>query len=538
MPIIKTHELTPETEALLSPQESRAVYCGLDTMVTREVRDELAASHGVRIGQTGPGNDPSIPIEIYAFSRALQGSYLEIMQRGFAIDELARQAAIRELALRRDAICNDAGTGLLDYLSSAICDYAVNPRSWQQLQDLFYTRMLLPEVWISMKGERKLTTNREALEKLEQYIHARPLVALILSFRDVVKQLQVLESEVDDDGRMRSSYNIAGTNSGRPSSSSNAFGTGCNLQNIDPRLRNVFIADQGYKLAVIDLSQVEARDVGFFCGCLFNQWGYLDACESNDLHVATSKLVWPGLGWAGDAKRDRQIADQNFYRDFSYRDMAKRGSHLSNYHGSAWMGARALKIPQHVMEEFHDSYFGAYPEIPQLWQWIAQELQTKMLLVTPFKRRRHFFGRIGDDATLREAIAFLPQSTTADRTNLGLWRVWRHMRDRVQLLAQTYDSITFQYRDKGHDYESAIIADALGYMNVELTAPNGRKYSVPGEAKIGWNWGNCITTQDQQRARNAGKRIPKLNVEGLAKWSPSKPDSRIRVTGINRVMVA
>jgi hypothetical protein len=264
--------------------------------------------------------------------------------------------------------------------------------------------------------------------------------------------------------------------------------------------------------------------------------------NSGDLHTSNSRLIWPELGWTGDLKQDRLIADRNFYREFTYRDMSKRGGHLTNYWGTAYTASRWLKVPIAVMEEFQARYCKgriadraknlpaispAYPGIPRYWQWIATQLQTQGHLTTPFGRRRHFFGRHEDDATVREAIAFMPQSTTADRMNLGLWRVWRHM-PQVQLLAQTYDSITFQYREDAD--ENQVIGEALERIRVELLGPGParRRYIVPGEAKVGWNWGYQVTQRDQDRARTEGKRIPRLNEDGLAKWVPGQKDQRQR----------
>jgi DNA polymerase I-like protein with 3'-5' exonuclease and polymerase domains len=489
---------------------------------------------------------PQLP-QIYAFERALQGPYLEIMLRGFLVDELARRHAAQEL---RDRIGHLQE--LLDEFATAVWDRGLNPRSPKQLKEFFYDTMRLPEVWLSQKGERKLSTNREALEKLEAYLYARPFISLILSIRELSKQLEVFETDIDGDGRYRTSYNIAGTETGRPSSSQNAFGTGGNAQNIAPSLRYVFVADTGWKICVIDLEQVEARDVGFFCGTLFGDWTYLNACESGDLHTNNAKLVWPEQPWTGDRQADRKLANRIFYRDFSYRDMAKRGGHLSNYMGSAWMMSRALKIPMGLAEEFQDRYIlgraervdkktgqvlpeisPAFPCIPRWWQWTAQELQTVEHLTTPFGRKRHFFGRPGDDATVREAVAFLPQSTTADRMNLGLWRVWKYMPE-VQLLAQTYDSITFQYRET--ENEDNIISRALELIRVELYAP-GRKYVVPGEAKIGWNWGAQVTESDVAKAKAEGKKVPKINLGGLVKWNPRNRDQRQRERGLMRIML-
>lgn len=334
-------------------------------------------------------------------------------------------------------------------------------------------------------------------------------------------------------------------NTGRPSSSENAFGTGSNAQNISPALRYVFVADPGYKLGVIDLEQVEARDVGFFCGCLFDDWRFLDACESGDLHTNNAKLIWPEKDWTGDSKKDKEIAQQIFYRDFSFRDMAKRGGHLTNYFGTAWTAARSLKVPVGIMEEFQARYvrggrdktgreiIPAYACIAQWWTWTAEQLQTTHSLTTPFGRKRHFFGRPNDDTTLREAIAFLPQSTTADRMNLGLWRTWANER-RVQLLAQTYDSITFQFREDSDVDE--IISHILELLRVVLHSNSGREYSVPGEAKVGWNWGYEVTAGDRAKAIAQGKRPPRVNPEGLRKWTLGKPDDRTRQTGLNRII--
>ncbi len=518
MTLVRTESITPQTP--LTASEGLQTYCGLDCMVTLEVREELA-----RLFPQAPA--------IYAFERALQGPYLEIMQRGFAVDELARRSAAGELHQRLAHL-----DSILQRFASAVWSRPLNPRSPQQLKDFLYSALRLPEVWLSQKGIRKLSTNREALEKLDVYVLARPIIACILAIRDIGKQLDVLETEVDPDGRFRASYNIAGTETGRPSSSTNAFGTGGNAQNIAPALRYVFTADSGWKLVVIDLEQVEARDVGWFCGTLLGDWSFLDACEHGDLHVNNAKLVWPALPWTGDPGQDRKIADRNFYRDFSYRDMTKRGGHLSHYMGTAYTASRVLKIPLTVMEDFQVRYIKgspsvtpAYPCIPRFWQWIAEQLQTTQQLVTPFGRRRHFFGRQGDDTTLREAIAFLPQSTTADRMNLGMWRVWSKMPE-VQLLAQTYDSITFQARDDGQFDQ--VVGRALELIRVKLEVP-GRTYVVPGEAKVGYNWAAVVTPEDVARALALGRKPPRLNPDGLVKWAPGR-DKRVRQIGLKRIM--
>lgn len=519
--IVQTADITPETK--LTPQEQHQIYCGLDNCVTKEVREELEP-----IFQDHPHSQT-----IYSFERGLQGAYLDIMTRGFAVDQPSRSAAITNLTQRINHLQK-----ILHSLSFTLCDKSLNPRSSDQLKHLFYDTMKLPQKWISQKGVRKLSMNREVLENLfDHYLYARPFIALVLSIRDLSKQLEFFETEIDFDGRFRTSYNIAGTESGRPSSSENAFGTGGNAQNIAPYLRYVLVADPGKKIGNIDFEQVEARDVGFFEGCLFRDWTFLDACESGDLHTTNAKRIWRELEWSGNPALDRAIADSVFYRGFSYRDMSKRGGHLTNYKGTAWTASRHLKVPIKIMEDFQARYClggrlstgeevePAYPAHCLYWQWCAQQLQTVGFSKTPFGRVRHFFGRPEDDTTLREFIANLPQSTTADRTNLCLWRAWKY-HPKIELLAQTYDSITFQYSES--DDENAIIEQALDLMKIELRSPDGRSYIVPAEAKVGWNWGNLVTERDVEKATREGQRVPRLNPGGLSKWNPHKRDERTR----------
>jgi DNA polymerase I-like protein with 3'-5' exonuclease and polymerase domains len=447
---------------------------------------------------------------VYDFERALQAPYLEVMLRGFRVDEHRRREAIGQLEQRITKLRNQ-----LMMLTNAVLqphqkpfDDALPRSSTSQLPRLFYEVLRLPEQWTSKKGVRKLSMDRTALEKLyDTYLYARPFISHILAIRDLSKQHEVLSHDIDPDGRFRSSYNVAGTESGRPSSSENAFGTGGNAQNIAPGLRYIFVADPGYKLCVIDFEQSEARDLGFLIGCIFGDWTFLDTCESGDLHTNVAKLVWPEMRWPGDPRGDRALADSNFYRQFSYRDMAKRGAHLSDYMGTAWTMARHLKITQQVAEDFQDRFCrghnAAFPCIPRYWEWVSNEIQTNYRLITPFGRERHFFGDTSADTTLREGIAYIPQSTTSDRTNLGFWKTWKELRDRAQLLAQGYDSITFQALDDGRFHDT--IRGVMELIRHSMTDPkSGRVFEVPSEAKIGYNWGN----------------YSKDNSRGLRKWTP------------------
>lgn len=517
--IIHTNDLTQESILLRSRLDKDQIYNGLDCMVTLEVLEELT-----RLNNQCP--------VVYDFERALQAPALEMMLRGFAVDQYERSkrlGELRGLVLRLQAKLNKMAGAVWDRKADKTGNI-LNPNSTKQLQEFFYQGMHLPEHWSSKQGKRSLSMDRESLEKLSQNFYALPLCNTILAIREASKALKTLETEIDSDGRMRTSYNIAATTTGRWSSSKNAFGTGGNLQNWKERLRAVFVADRGWKLVSIDLEQADAREIGFAIGVLFGDWTYLDACEGGDLHTNTAKLVWPELAWTSSSKLDRALAEQNFYRDFSYRDMSKRGGHGTTYVGTPWTMARYLKVPVKVMELFQQRFFAAYPGIPRLHLWTAQELQTQRKLTTYWGRERHFFGRPDDDATLREAVAHLGQSPTADRMSLGILRMWGTMRKRIRLTAQLHDAVYFQIPDSA-EAEAELVPMALACCQIPILAPNGRKFVVPGEAKVGWNWSK---RHDEAKQLDA-KKNP-FNPNGLIKWKLSSPDRRKRVEGLETTL--
>lgn len=512
MPWIDTSQLTPS--APLPANESEQVYNGLDCCVTLEVFNELQTLF----------NRPPV---VYDFARALQGPALELMLRGFKVDQFERRLAIDSMVGRRAKLMSN-----LQRMAYAVWDKELNPNSSQQLQEFFYRHMKIPEIWTSKKGQKKLSMDRDTLEKVEIYFHAMPIVATILAIRDLNKKIQTLETEIDPDGRIRTSYNIAGTETGRWSSSANAFGTGGNLQNWENDLRRILVADDGYIIVGIDLEQAESREVGWQCGILFGDWSYLNACYAGDLHTLVCKGVWTtlnamtdlyddhgnlivssGTPWTDNKKHNRAIAEQVFYRHFTYRDMAKRGGHGTNYYGTPWTMSRHLKVPVKFMQDFQDGYFRQFPGISQWHSWTARQIQTTHRLENPFGRSRLFFGRPNDDTTLREAIAFVPQSATADRMNLGLYRVWEKLGHRVKILAQIHDAIYFQCDPA---YVAEAIPAALDLINIRLTHKD-RELIVPGEAKTGWNLANYDA---------------KSNPNGLAKWKGS--ESRTRLSSFDR----
>jgi len=494
--IIQTADLKPSE----TPPAVHQVYNGLDSCLTLEIFQALESN----------ADNP-----IYAFERALQAPALDMMLRGWKVDRGAAISGVSELNKKIDRL-----TYILQTFASVIWDktfkdkdkntVSLNPASPAQLKEFLYEAMRLPVQYKNDKGVKKPSVDREALEKLDDYLIARPILSCILQIRDLVKQREVFQTEIDNDGRMRYSFNIAGTVTGRPSSSASSEDTGRNIFNIDADLRHIFVADKGWKLCGIDLEQAESREVGWLHGILFDDWRYLDACYAGDLHTTVAKMVWPNLPWTGNKKFDREIAETPFYRGLDYRFMCKKLGHGSNYGGKPYTLAKHAKIEVKLCTEFQEKYFEAFPAMPQWHEWVREQLEESQSLTTPWGRTRHFFGRPNDDSTLREAIAYSPQSSTAERMNLGLWRIWKYMLE-VKLLATVYDAVYFLYKE---EEENIVIPKALSLIDIRLTH-NRHELIVPGECKLGFNWGAFSDENDVK----SGKAT-RINLAGLKKWKP------------------
>lgn len=459
MKIINTGETLPDS---LSRFERDLVYNGLDCCVTAEVLEVLLPQLDEQTSAT------------YNLSRALQGPCLEARCRGILIDQ-GRKAVVLEdffdaldhLEANLNRIVNE-GVGLWEF----------NWRSVDDLKTLFYDYLGIPVI----KKDGRPTVNADAIERMEMYYPATQICKHLSAMRILKKKIETLQTEIDHDGRIRTSLNIAGTNSGRFSSSLSEFGTGGNLQNIEESLRSIFIADPGYKLAYIDAEQGESRVVGAIEGNLFNDWRYLDACESGDLHTTVAKLVWPAYVWTGDTERDRKLAEQPYYRHYDRRFMCKKIGHGTNYGGRSKTLASQAKVELPLVEEFQLAYNRAFPAHRQWHQWTQWELNRKGFLLNLCNRKRWFWGRRDDDSTLREALAYQGQAL-ADILNQGLLRVWR-ARDAI-FLNQVHDAILIQYPE---DKEAYTIKQVLKQLEHPIDL-NGRRFVIPYSVATGWNWG-------------------------------------------------
>ena len=170
----------------LDPDTQHWVYNGLDCCVTLEIVDTLLAQLD------------DISARTYQFSLDLQGPILEMSMRGFLVDQAVKEDILSETHSDMKLL----GEQLDEIIVHGI-GLKLNWRSPLQLKKLFYDVLGLPSVKKrNANGIFAPTVNREAIEKLEQYLIAEPICIRLLLLRDLDKRRQFLTTGIDPDGRV------------------------------------------------------------------------------------------------------------------------------------------------------------------------------------------------------------------------------------------------------------------------------------------------------------------------------------------------
>jgi|TARA_Y100000034_G_scaffold103250_1_gene128641 uracil-DNA glycosylase len=122
-----------------------------------------------------------------------------------------------------------------------VAERPFNPASPKQCMEYFYvTKGIKPYV---NRKTGKPTTDDKAMARIVRRFNL-PEARLVQEIRSLKKlHGTYLSADVDGDHRMRCSYNIRGTTTGRLSSSQTIFGTGMNMQNIHPEFKSFLVAD-------------------------------------------------------------------------------------------------------------------------------------------------------------------------------------------------------------------------------------------------------------------------------------------------------
>jgi uracil-DNA glycosylase len=166
--------------------------------------------------------------EQHDFQMKMWTPVLKMMIKGVKVDK-ARYTRMRKELLEYAELCQKE--------VDLMVGYPINPRSPAQMQRFFYEELGLPKQLKrgTGKGTFAVSCDDEALSNLAaKEPLVRPIVERIAAYRScqTIASNALKTGALGPDGRMRSSFNIAGTYTFRLSSAEDAFGSGLNLENI------------------------------------------------------------------------------------------------------------------------------------------------------------------------------------------------------------------------------------------------------------------------------------------------------------------
>lgn len=408
-----------------------------------------------------------------AFDHAMLGPAMTMGLRGIRIDERRRNSLIVEALAEAGQYWKTLREAGLKR-GTSIAPSAI------ALQALLYSKLHCP---VQFSREGVPTCGREALQAILEHEktpeEAIPIVQAALELRRLEEDRKVLSKALGPDGRMHTGFGVAATVTGRWSSSRDAFNEGANLHALSRRVRQIFVPDPGYVFWNFDLRQAESYCVAHLAA---SEW-YINAHNSGNVHALVGSKIWPEP-FSGGAKTAKKTP-LPWAPDQSYYDLAKRTQHGFNYMLGAGGFSRQSKMPRAEAKELRENYFALVPEIREWHRAVGAELRTKHRLTTPMGRSRLFLGRPWEDCVLREAVAFVPQSTISDINKIILWRIWRLLEPRgVQVLLEVHDSVLCQIPENNLD----AAREAFALTRVEIPV-NGRLMVIAEEAARGQNWG-------------------------------------------------
>lgn len=364
-----------------------------------------------------------------------------------------------------------ARLGELEKLAYTLAGEEFNLASPKQLQVILFEKLQLPVVKKTPSGAP--STNEEVLEELA-IDHELP--KLLLEHRGLAKLKSTYTDKLPlminpKTQRVHTSYHQAVTATGRLSSRDP------NLQNIPVRtaegrrIRQAFIARDGYKVVAADYSQIELRIMAH----LSQDKGLLTAfAEGKDIHRATAAEVF-------GVSLDEVTNDQ--------RRSAKAINFGLIYGMSAFGLARQLGISRSEAQRYMDLYFERYPGVLDYMERTRQQAAEQGYVET-LEGRRLYLPEINSrngmrrKASEREAINAPMQGTAADIIKKAMITVdhWLQTeKPHAEMLMQVHDELVFEVKES--ELESV-------KQQIQRLMENSMLLDVPlkVEVGVGDNW--------------------------------------------------
>lgn len=418
--------------------------------------------------------------EVHNFQQEMFWPVLKAMQKGVHVDKQVKAELILEVQEeldRRQGFLRD------------VIGHDLNPASPPQMHGFFYNDLQISKIMTrAKKGQpSRPTLDDDALQTIAlRHPILRPIVNCIADIRTLrIFLSSFLLKPLDIDGRMRCSWNIGGSASGksapktyRLSSSENAFGSGGNLQNIPseksksigksaarakstisilgdpihlPNLRSMFIPDYGYTFFDGDLDRADLQVVVWEADDKMLK----EALKRGvDIHLLNAFVVSGKEPPPMDELIERHSKNDTCtcpppkcYWDHRIpmsllREFAKVFCHATNYVGSPRTVAAHTGRTVHEIDRAQKIWFGAHPGIKALHTRTENQIKRFRFVENSFGYRWYIFDRL--DAILPEAVAWIPQSTVSIVINRIWMNFYKTLSD-VEVLLQIHDALAGQF---------------------------------------------------------------------------------------------
>ena len=477
------------------PEEQRWTYNLQDCIYTRESGEVLLrAASAMGLG------------EVDKVQQSLFMPVLKAMITGVRIDPATKnQMALdiqEELSHREAFLYNVLG-------------HTINPASPKQMQSLFYDDLKQPIIYKRIVANGKTVMNPtcddEALTKLaakEPLI--RPICNAIADIRTLHKFYgDFVMMPLDQDGRMRCSFNIAGDAGGksapysyRLSSSKNPFGSGGNLQTIPsekskssgkaaargsmdfrlPNIKSMYVPDKGFTFFDMDLDRADLQIVVRESG----EPEWIAALKQGiDMHLLNAFII---------AKKEPPPIEELVETHPRYpdhrgplkhaREFAKVFAHATNYGGGAKTVAAHTGRTVQEIDAAQKYWFGAHPGIRKWHERTFDQINRHRFVENKWGYKWFIFDRL--EAMLPEALAWVPQSTVGILIN-KIWSSFYQNIPELQVLLQVHDSLAGQFPT----HRSATILPLMEQYS-RIVIPYDDPLIIPTGVKTSTvSWGDC-----------------------------------------------
>ncbi|MBW7984221.1 DNA polymerase I [Enterobacillus tribolii] len=390
---------------------------------------------------------------------------LSRMERiGVLIDSTILGKHSQELAVRLDE---------LEKQAHEVAGEPFNLSSPKQLQAILFEKQKLPVLKKTPGGAP--STNEEVLVELAEQDYELPKV--ILEYRGLAKLKTTYTDKLPQminpaTGRVHTSYHQAVTATGRLSSSDP------NLQNIPVRndegrrIRQAFIAPQGFRIVAADYSQIELRIMAHLSG----DKGLLDAfAAGKDIHRATAAEVFglPLESVTGEQRRSAKAINFGLI-----------------YGMSAFGLARQLGIARGEAQRYMDLYFERYPGVLAYMERTRQQA-TEQGYVSTLDGRRLYLPEIHSRNAMRRkgaeraAINAPMQGTAADIIKRAMIAVdaWLldQQHDDIRMIMQVHDELVFEIHESRVD-------EAIEKIRVLMEQSMSLAVPLKVDVGVGENW--------------------------------------------------